>query len=54
MQIFNELLCMIVAQLERSFIYESSDHVDDDVCSSYSSDLSHADFDDFKYEDSKV
>ncbi len=54
MQIFNESLCMIVAQLERSFIYESSDHVDDDVCSSYSSDLSHADFDDFKYEDSKV
>jgi len=54
MQIFNELLCMIVAQLERSFAYESSDHVDDDVCSSYSSDLNHADFDDFRYEDSEV
>ncbi len=31
MQIFNELLCMIVTQLERSFVYESSNDVDDDV-----------------------
>ncbi len=45
---------MIVAKLERFFAYESSDHVDDDVCSSYSSDLSHADFDDFRYEGSEV
>ncbi len=54
MQIFNELLCMIVAQLERSFVYESSDDVDDDVCSSHLSDLSQADFDDFRYKGSEV
>ncbi len=47
---------MIVAQLEKSFVYvcESSDHVDDDVWSSHLSDLSHANFDDFKYEGSEV
>ena len=45
---------MIVVQLERSFVYESSDHINNDVCSSYSFDLSHADFNDFKYEDSEV
>ncbi len=54
MQIFNELLCIIITQLKRSFVYESSDHVNDDVCSSYSSDLSHADFNDFRYEGSEV
>jgi len=54
MQIFNELLCMIVTQLERFFVYESSNYVDDDVCSSYLSDLRQANFDDFKYEDSEV
>ena len=54
MQIFNELLCMIVNQLERSFVYESNDHVNDDVCFSYFSYLNHVDFNDFKYEDSEV
>ncbi len=54
MQIFNELLCMIVTQLERSFAYESNDHVDDDVCSSHLSDLRQANFDDFRYEGSEV
>ncbi len=54
MQIFNELLCMIVAQLDRSSVYESSDDVDDDVCSSHLPDLSHADFDDFRYKGSEV
>ena len=54
MQIFNELLCMIVAQLERSFVYESSDRIDDDVCSSHLSDLRQANFDDFRYEGSEV
>jgi len=54
MQIFNELLCMIITQLEKSFIYESSDDVDNDVCFSHLSDLSQADFNDFKYKDSKV
>ncbi len=54
MQIFNELLCMIVAQLGRSFAYGSSDRVDDDVCSSHLSDLRQANFDDFRYEGSEV
>jgi len=42
---------MIITQLEKSFIYESSDN---DVCFSHLSDLSQADFNDFKYKDSKV
>jgi len=54
MQIFNELLCMIVAQLGRSFVYGSSDRADDDVCSSHLSDLRQANSDDFRYEGSEV
>ena len=54
MQIFNELLCMIVAQLERSFVFESSNDVNDDVCSSHLSDMRQTNFNDFRYEDSEV
>jgi len=54
MQIFNKLLCIIITQFKRSFIYESSDDVDDDVCFSHLSNLNQADFNDFKYKDSEV
>jgi len=54
MQISNELLCMIVAQLGRSSAYGSSDRAGGDVCSSYPPDLGHADFGGFRYEGSGV